>query len=98
MIENQDWHPADIKCALHKKGLTLRKLSKDNGYKNQNSVAKAFQQPWPKAERIIAKALEVEPEVLWPSRYDHRRPKRGIGGKPCHKAKTEYPCQGVSAT
>lgn len=98
MTEDQDWHPADIKCALHKKGLTLRQLSLDNGYKNHNSVAKAFQRPWPKAERIIAKALEVDPEKLWPSRYDHRRPHRGIGGKPSHKPKAEYPGQGVSAT
>ena len=96
--QDQDWKPIDIKYALHKKGLSLRKLSRDNGYQNPNSVCKAFQKPWPKAEGIIAKALGVKPEIIWPSRYDGRRPKRGIGGKPCHKATPEYPKQPPLAT
>lgn len=98
MIEDQDWHPADIKCALHKKGVTLRKLSLDNGYLDRNSLSKALRRPWPKAEGIIAAALGTSPETLWPSRYDHRRPLRGIGGKPSHKPKPEYLSQPVSAT
>jgi Ner family transcriptional regulator len=80
----QDWHPADIKAALEKKGWSLRRLSQHHGY-SPDMVKTALVRPYPNAERIIAQALGLAPETIWPSRYDERRPLRGIGGAPTHK-------------
>lgn len=84
---SQDWHPADIKAALEKKGWSLRRLSQHNGY-NPNMLKAALARPYPNAERLIAGAIGVSPETIWPSRYDERRPKRGIGGAPTHKSRS----------
>lgn len=76
-----DWHPADIVAALRKAGWTLRKLDQANGYR-PNAVQHALRQPYPKAERIIARAIGVEPHEIWPSRYDAdgrpSRPRAGV--------------------
>jgi len=80
----QDWHAADIKAALEKAGWSLRKLAFHHGFKNGSTLNLALRKPYPNAERIIARALGLAPEEIWPSRYDHRRPLRGIGGAPAH--------------
>jgi len=73
----QDWHKADIKSALEKRGLTLKGLALKNGYRSVDAAAQALQHPYPKMERIIAKALDVSPESIWPSRYQfNASPKR----------------------
>ena len=65
----QDWHPADIIAALHKKGMTISKLADDLGYTSYTSLSRALRHSAPKAERQIAEALEVHPKTIWPSRY-----------------------------
>lgn len=67
----EDWHRADIVAALHKKGWSLRELSRQSGL-SAGTLKAALDRPWPKAERIIATAIEVAPEVIWPSRYEKR--------------------------
>ncbi|WP_275920554.1 helix-turn-helix domain-containing protein [Burkholderia semiarida] len=67
-----DWDKADIKHALEKKGWNLRQLAKRSGYSNSSALRKAFDAPYPKVERIIADAIGVAPEVIWPSRYAKR--------------------------
>ena len=69
----QDWHKDDIKAALRKKGYTLRGLSFANGYLCADTASQALIRSYPKVERIIAKALGVKPEEIWPSRYLHRQ-------------------------
>lgn len=64
-----DWHRADIVAALHKAGWSLRKLSAHHGYASANTLAKALDRPWPKGERLIAEALNIKPEKIWPNRY-----------------------------
>lgn len=66
----ENWHRADIVAALHKKGLSLRGLAVKAGYKSESTLSKALNAPWPKGERIIAEALGVAPETIWPTRYD----------------------------
>jgi Ner family transcriptional regulator len=66
----QDWHPADIVAGLHKKGWSLQQLAKQNGYAGRSALSKALSDPYPKAEAIIAKELGVEPQEIWPSRYN----------------------------
>lgn len=70
---SQDWHKADIKAALHKRDITLKGLTLANGYRSVDAVAQALHRPYPKAERIIARALGIKPETIWPSRYTAKR-------------------------
>lgn len=84
---SHDWHPADIKAALEKAGWSLRRLSAHHGY-SDGLLKQALCKPYPNAERLIATALGLTPEVIWPSRYDERRPWRGVGGKPTHRSRT----------
>ncbi|EIP8525998.1 helix-turn-helix domain-containing protein, partial [Salmonella enterica] len=34
-----------------------------------STLANALTRHWPKGERLIAEALDVAPEDIWPSRY-----------------------------
>lgn len=69
-MENQyvDWHPADIIAGLRKKKTSLAALSRQSGL-SSSTLANALSRPWPKGELIIAQALDVAPQVIWPSRY-----------------------------
>lgn len=64
-----DWHPADVQAALKKRNLTLSGLSLRHGY-HATAAGKALKQPWPAVEVLIAKAIGVLPQQIWPSRYD----------------------------
>jgi Ner family transcriptional regulator len=63
-----DWHPADVLAALKKRGKSLSGLSVAHGY-HPTAAGKALKRPWPALEAIIARALDTEPETIWPSRY-----------------------------
>jgi len=66
-----DWHRADIVAALHKKGWSLRALSLQSNL-GAGTLKEALNRPYPKAERIIAAALGIAPEEIWPERYAKR--------------------------
>jgi Ner family transcriptional regulator len=63
-----DWHRADIVAALKKRNLSVRQLSR-NAELSENTLANALRSPWPKGERIIAEAIGLTPQEIWPSRY-----------------------------
>ena len=63
-----DWHDADIIAELKKAGTNMSALSIANGY-TRNGLRNALYRKYPKAERIIAGAIGVNPEDIWPSRY-----------------------------
>ncbi len=65
----EDWHRADIVASLRKCGWSLRKLSLHNGYSCATTLNNALDRPWPKAEKIIATEIGVDPADIWPSRY-----------------------------
>ncbi|HAF6280193.1 TPA: DNA-binding protein [Salmonella enterica] len=67
----EDWHPEIIKAKLHLKGVTFRKLSVEAGYK-PDSLKSVLRTPCLRYESIVATALGVSPEVIWPSRYAAR--------------------------
>ena len=75
-----DWHPADVLAALKKRGYNLAGLSVANGY-HPTAAGKALKQPWPAIERLLAEAIGVTPQEIWPSRYD-------AAGNPRRHAKT----------
>lgn len=68
-IEDQsDWHPETIKAEVHKRGLSFRTLSVQAGYK-KDSLKSVLRTPCRPYQQIIADALGVSPETIWPSRY-----------------------------
>jgi len=76
----KDWHRADVVAALHKAGWSLRRLSIAHGY-SPAVLKQALHRPYPKAEALIARALGLVPQTIWPSRYapdgrPNRRPGR----------------------
>lgn len=64
----QDWHLADIITALKKRGTSLAAVSRNAGLAS-STLTNALNRRWPKGERLIADALGVAPEKIWPSRY-----------------------------
>ncbi|MDF7669843.1 helix-turn-helix transcriptional regulator [Orbaceae bacterium ESL0721] len=69
---NKDWHRADIRAELEKRGKSLRQLSREAGL-SENTLRNTLDRKWPKGERIIAEAIGVKPEVIWPTRYANKR-------------------------
>ncbi|ECF3577741.1 helix-turn-helix domain-containing protein [Salmonella enterica] len=69
-----DWHSADIIATLKKRGTSLSAVSRKAGLAS-STLANALVRHWPKGERLIADALGVAPEQIWPSRY--RKPENG---------------------
>lgn len=75
--DKADWDPADIVAELRKAGWSLRKLSKHYGL-HPTVLATALHTPYPNGERLIASAIGVKPQDIWPSRYDaNGKPNRG---------------------
>lgn len=68
MNRKQDMHPADIIAMLHKRKLSLAALSRQAGL-SSSTLANTLNRPWPKGEKIIAEALEIDPAHIWPARY-----------------------------
>lgn len=67
-MDKQDWHPADIIAGLRKKGTSMAAVSRAAGL-SSSTLANAVIRRWPKGERLIADALGVRPQDIWPSRY-----------------------------
>lgn len=63
-----DWHPETIKAELHKMGLSFRALSLNAGY-SKDSLKAVLRTPCRTYQQIVADALGVAPEEIWPSRY-----------------------------
>lgn len=64
-----DWHPADVVAALHKRGITLRKLAERHDV-SPKAVIKALRERSLPSERRIAEALGIAASDIWPSRYN----------------------------
>jgi Ner family transcriptional regulator len=79
-VEREDWHPADVLAALKKRGLSLAGLSVAKGY-HPTAAGKALKQQWPAMERLLAEALGLVPQEIWPSRYDAE-------GRPINRTRT----------
>lgn len=76
-----DWHPAEVVAALRMKGYSLRQLALLNGYTNGNSLTPALRRPYPLAEGLIAEAIGIPPQKIWPTRYGpDGKPNRGPSG------------------
>lgn len=69
-----DWHRADIVARLKKAGWSVRALSIEANLA-PNTLGKALDAPYLKGERIIAAAIGVPAEEIWPSRFEKRNNK-----------------------
>jgi len=73
--QKADWHSAMIVARLRMNETSLRQLARDNGY-YPTALSIALQRSWPKAEGIIAAAIGVKPQEIWPTRYAKRAAKK----------------------
>ena len=69
--ESLDWHRADIIAALKKQGWSIRALAAQANV-HPTTLYSALVKPYPKIERVIADALGMRPEQIWPQRYAAR--------------------------
>jgi Ner family transcriptional regulator len=93
---NADWSRAYITAALWERGTSFRRLSRMHNYA-PTALNQALNRPWPRAEAIIAGAIGLTPQQIWPSRYHpDGRPKSGRGerGLGRYKAKDTSGTQG----
>ena len=67
--KSKDWDRQDIMAAIRKKKKSLSALSRESGLA-AGTLSNALERHWPKGEAIIASVLGVEPEEVWPSRYN----------------------------
>lgn len=83
----RDWHPADIKAALAKRGYTFARIARENGYTNPTTPNNVLRRPFRPIEEIVAGLLGKHPKDIWPSRYDENgRSKHIRGGARARKA------------
>jgi len=71
--KKEDWHPADIKAAIAKRGATFADLARHHGYSSTSAFSNTMKIHYPKIERIIADFLDMRPEDIWPSRYEEKK-------------------------
>lgn len=74
-VKPKNWHRIDIVAALHKKDLTIKGLSVQAGL-SPHTLKNALIRPYPKGEGIIASALSLIPEDIWPERYSNKNIKK----------------------
>ena len=67
-FQNTDWHREDIKAELNKRGISMADLGRDNDLA-ATTVKNALDKHYPTGEKLIAKALGITPQEIWPSRY-----------------------------
>lgn len=68
----KDWHSADIIAAIKKKGTTMSAVSRKAGLCS-STLSNALTRKWPKGEKLIAEAIGVRAEIIWPSRYSETK-------------------------
>lgn len=68
MAKDKDWHPADIRAALQKRGWSF--VSVDIAHAlPRGTASKATVYPHIRGEEAIAQVLGLHPRLVWPSRY-----------------------------
>ena len=70
-----DWTPSKLRFELEERGLTYRYLSLQAGLR-EDSLKSVARTPCKSYERIIANALGMKPEDIWPTRWEIRNRKR----------------------
>lgn len=100
---SEDWHWADILAAIKKSRFrTMEALAKHHGLKSYSGIRDCESKPYAAAERRIAAAIGVRPEVIWPSRWhpDGTRKTRAemAAWKSAQKSTQAVPAHNVNIT
>lgn len=69
MTNQPGWHRIDIIAAIHKRGMSLVRLSTLHDYA-ESTLRAALQKPHTRANRIIAEFIGVPMHELWPAWFD----------------------------
>jgi Ner family transcriptional regulator len=72
----KDWHPADVKAALEKRGSSLAEVERKNGY-SVGTASHLWTRRYPKLQTAVARELNLDPWDIWPTRYDNKTPLNG---------------------
>ncbi|HAF6280280.1 TPA: transcriptional regulator [Salmonella enterica] len=67
--KRSNMHREDIKAELKKRRISMAELGRLNG-KSIHTVKNALDKPYPYGEQLIADALGLKPEDIWPERYE----------------------------
>jgi Ner family transcriptional regulator len=70
--KSMDISPAYLIAMLHERGLSLRQIARQNDCA-PTTLSACLRVPYPRAEKLIAAALGVRVEDLWPVRVERRR-------------------------
>ncbi len=84
MASREDWHPADIVAALHKRGITLRALAKQHGLTSPATLSKAMTHSYPASEKRLADAVGIPVEEMFAARYHPNGTPKGRGIRGAH--------------
>ena len=66
----KDWTPAYIKYRIQELFGSMTDMAHCY-WLSLPMVRQAIHMPYPKVDRVIAKALNEHPATIWPSRYNH---------------------------
>lgn len=70
-MRKKDLEPSDIRYLLEKKGTDFSKLSRMHGL-SARTLGNVLRVKYPKAQAIVANAIGMKPEDIWPSRYEQK--------------------------
>lgn len=70
-VKHSDWSPAKVRYELESRGLSFRFLSRKAGLAD-DSLKAVQRTPCLSYEKVIAEAIGVPAEEIWPSRYAAR--------------------------
>ncbi|MDV7341010.1 helix-turn-helix domain-containing protein [Terasakiella sp. A23] len=62
-------HKEEIKAKIRMTGWTMVGLSRHWGF-HWTAINTCLRNPWPTVEAKIAKLIKMEPQEIWPDRYD----------------------------
>lgn len=83
--KDKDWHPADIRAALEKRGWSFARVDRRHALL-EGMARKAAVYPHQRGEEAIAKVLGIHPQLIWTTRYaangDRHRPQPAENYKP----------------
>jgi Ner family transcriptional regulator len=69
---SRDWAAARIVYELKLRGFSFRQLAREHGYA-PNTLWNVTRVSWPRGEAIVAAALGIRIDEIWPSRARERR-------------------------
>jgi len=74
-MKRRDWHWADVKAALERRGESVASVARTHGL-HRATLCMAKTRWSPRAQLLLAQALRMRPEQIWPQRYAQKAVRR----------------------